>query len=191
MLDDCYTIQSGPGRGRVGGIKGPKVGPRVKEVGADIKFVDDNGTVVEGPDLVAIMEDRVAERAGIICFTVAYHRNLLRPEFQGMAFIKCADVVSRILARYDRILRKRQAGAGAARRGCGRVLRSRKRSRVKSKLRVTCSLTRAGAKVKIRPRSSRGTLRGALGSRSPKLFVGRSRLGPSGDLRIVTVWTAK
>ena len=194
----CYIITTGPARGEVARGKIPRVGPKVRELGGEIHFVDDNGDR-GGPAWVAV--EAKLTQASQLCYMLQFggidtpvlaEKDFGRVSKIAGGFAGCADATARILARYDQILQKRRAGAGAAARGCAsRLLRKRGQRRVKPKLRVTCRLTATGVSLTIRPRRSGQTLRRALGGRRPKLFVGRSKLSPPGHVQTVAVWTAK
>jgi hypothetical protein len=137
-----------------------------------IQFVDNNGNPVEPPEAAAV--DAQAQNAGKICFIMFLARSDPR-DFEGQDFATCASAVARVLARADQI--RQQQGAQAAAGGCLVQVHGKRRAR--SPLRVTCTATAQGLKVKIRAR--KGTLRKAIGKHKLKLVLGRSALatGPA------------
>lgn len=183
------TNYRAPPPGKVRAYRVPRANKRT--LTGLIRFVDDQGNPVEGPDIVAVQAQ--AERAGTVCALLA-----ARPDAPGVLegmnpshsdFASCVAVVARVLARSDQIRkRKLQTRAVAATSACPvRALGSRKAG---SKLRVTCTPTANATRIRIRARS--GTLRRVLGSHRINLVVGRTSIpGGPAKLRLRVRWTAR
>lgn len=175
--------------------------PRGKTaVTGELRFVDDQGRRVEGPDIFGI-EDSHAQAAAKLCIVLIYGPLLAEvdeyPQENTDALGKCLDTVARVLARADQI--KRQRGqARAARRthaagvGCKAFSLPKAPSTSRSLLRVGCRRTAHGARVTFTSRSKRMSLRKALRLQKPKIVVARSALSSQSTVaRLDAHWSAK
>jgi hypothetical protein len=162
------------------------------ELDTELTFIDSQGHAVPTPPLAAIQEQ--SAKAGEVCYLFSLaatdkaekEANKEAFGFDYPAFSKCVETVSRVLARADQIRKqKRTADATAAAASCPLLVRGSKGA--KRTLRITCTATATGARIRIRAASG-GTLRGP----APQLVVARSSIPASGatPARLRVKWTA-
>jgi hypothetical protein len=186
------TDYRAPAPGKVGTTPVPAAKKSTRTLEGLVRFVDDEGNPVRGPDVAAI-EAQVA-KAAVVCLPVALRPDDAPGVLDGITdtstdFATCAAVVARVLARADQIRKQKlKTRAAAAASTCpARAFGPR---RARSKLRVTCTPAANGARIAIKARS--GTLRSVLGRRKIKLLVGRTSIQPGpAKLRLRVRWTAR
>lgn len=182
-----------PAPGGTAASAGPRVPATVSELSGEVRFVDGDGRPIEGPSAAAI-EARAFD-ADRLCITLL----LERPGVDDRGFEsaiaeyrRCRNLVARILARRDQ-LRQQQGGrppVRAAQAPRCRTLRPRRFARVRVK--VTCTPTVDGLRVRIRTVGRRIKLRRALGHAPIRLIVARSRFAARAEgERMVVRWTGR
>jgi hypothetical protein len=186
------TIYNAPAPGAVGSYATPKITTRTRSLDGEIGFVDDAGNPVAGPSIEAIAAQ--TKTAAKLCYVLALgsspaeqNANEKALGLSDPAFTRCVLTVARVLARADEIRKQKAGGRAAAAGGC--LTRSLGPRAARTKLRVTCTRTAKGARIKIRARH--GTLRRALGRHKLKLVVGRSSIpSGTGNPRLRVLWHA-
>jgi hypothetical protein len=200
---DVTTDYRAPALGAVGAYPMPTfcpVGRRTARAAAsncgthefdgEIRFVDDQGNVLQGPDEVALQAQ--AERAQNVCLIMIYGdwvRNSANTGSIAASFAACVNVVAQVLARADQI-KRRSGQARAAATACVQQLHASRRG-VRPTFLISCTPTGGGMRIKIRPRSKGQSLSKALGGHALMLVVARSSIasGPT-RARLEVRWHA-